>query len=86
MGVWAIVLMGVVCVACALAAVGLWRGLLWGYWLAMALLTVNLLGDIANVVLGTEPRAAIGIPIVVGILVFLMNRRVKRYFVLSNGV
>src|SRR5437016_6147884 len=26
MGVWAVILMGAVCVGCALAAVGLWRG------------------------------------------------------------
>jgi hypothetical protein len=86
MGVWAIVLMGVVCVACAMAAVGLWRGLPWGYWLAVILLAVNLLGDITNVVTGTEPRAAVGIPIVVAILAFLMSGRVKQFFLMSNGV
>ncbi|HYX72696.1 MAG TPA: hypothetical protein VE732_07995 [Nitrososphaera sp.] len=84
-GVWAIVLMLIVCVACASAAVGLWRGLWLEYWLAVALLAINLLGDIANVVLGTEPRAAVGIPIVVLILVFLMSKRVKRFFAMSNG-
>jgi len=86
MGVWAIVLMGVVCVASAIAAVGLWRGLRWGYRLAVILLTVNLLGDITNVVLGTEPKAAVGIPIVVAILVFLLSRRVKQFFLVSKGV
>lgn len=85
LGMWAIVLMLVVCIACALAALGLWRGSWWGYWLAVALLTVNLLGDIANVILGTEPRAAIGIPIVILILALLMSWRGKRFFVRSNG-
>ena len=85
-GAWAIVLMCVVCIACALAAAGLWRGTRWGYWLAVALLAVNLLGDIVNVVLGTEPRAAVGIPIVIVILVFLMGKRVKQFFVTSDGV
>ncbi|HEX8137638.1 MAG TPA: hypothetical protein VF544_08620 [Pyrinomonadaceae bacterium] len=85
MGGWAIVLMAVVCIACALAAVGLWRGLLWGYWLAVALLAVNLLGDIINVALGTEPRAAVGIPIVVVILIFLLSGRVKQFFLKSGG-
>jgi uncharacterized membrane protein (DUF2068 family) len=84
-GIWAIVLMSVVCMACVLAALGLWRGSWWGYWLAVALLIINLLGDIANVILGTEPRAAIGIPIVVLILAFIMNRRVKQFFVISSG-
>jgi hypothetical protein len=85
-GVWAVVLMFIVCVACASTAVGLWRGSWWGYWLAVILLFINLLGDIANVILGTEPRAAVGIPIVVAILAYLMSRRMKRYFVISNSV
>ena len=80
MGVWGIVLRFVVCVACAAAAVGLWRGLRWGYWLALALLTINLLGDIANVVLRTEPRAAVGIPIALAIILFLMSKRVREFF------
>lgn len=80
MGAWAIVLMFVVCMACASAAVGLWRGRRWGYWLAVVLFVINLLGDIANVALGTEPRAAVGIPIVAVILAFLLNRRARRFF------
>jgi uncharacterized membrane protein (DUF2068 family) len=85
LGIWAIVLMFVVCIACASAALGLWRGSWWGYWLAVVLLTINLLGDIANVILGTEPRAAVGIPIVILILALLMSGRGKRFFATSNG-
>ena len=80
MGVSAVILMGAVCLACTLAAVGLWRGARWGYWLAVFLLTINLLGDILNVFLGTEPRAVIGIPIALAILAFLMSRRAGRFF------
>lgn len=80
MGVWAIVLMCAVSVACASAAAGLWRGARWGYGLAVALLAINLLGDIANVLLGTEPRAAVGVPIAIAILMFLMSKRVKDFF------
>ena len=80
MGVSAVILMGAVCLACTLAAVGLWRGARWGYWLAVFLLTINLLGDILNVFLGTEPRAVIGIPIALAILAFMMSRRVRRFF------
>lgn len=79
-GAWAILLMCAVCVACATAALGLWRGTRWGYWFALALLTINLVGDIANALLGTEPRAAVGIPIVLALLVFLLSRRVRRFF------
>ncbi len=80
-GAWAILLMGAVSVACAMAAAGLWRGSRWGYWLALTLLAINLIGDIANVLRGTEPRAAVGIPIVIAILVFLLaSRRVRDFF------
>ena len=79
-GAWAVVLMCAVCVSCALAALGLWRGARWGYRLALALLVINLLGDIANVILGTEPGAVAGVPIVIAILTYLMSRRVRRFF------
>ena len=74
-GVWAIVLMTVVCLACVCAAIGLWRGRPWGYWLAVIMLVLNLAGDIINVLTGTEPRAAVGIPIVLLILVLLIRQR-----------
>jgi hypothetical protein len=86
LGVWATVLMFAVCVACASAAVGLWRGARWGYVLAIVLLAINLLGDIANVLLGTEPRAVVGIPIVLAILVFLLSRRVRSFFTKTRAV
>ena len=40
-GAWAIVLMFAVCLSCALAAAGLWRGARWGYRMALALLVVD---------------------------------------------
>jgi hypothetical protein len=80
MGWWAIVLMCVVCLACAWTAVGLWQGARWGYWLAVIMLIANLVGDVVNVLLGIEPKALIGIPIVVVILIFLASRRVRDYF------
>jgi hypothetical protein len=80
-GGWAILLMGALAVACAMAAAGLWRGSRWGYWLTLILLAINLVGDIANVLLGREPRAAVGIPIIIAILVFLLaSRRVRDFF------
>ena len=80
MGRWAIVLMCVVCLACALTAVGLWCGARWGYWLAVVMLAVNLLGDVANVLLLKERKALIGVPIVVVILIFLKSQRVTDFF------
>jgi hypothetical protein len=79
-GVWAVVLMFAVCVSCSLAARGLWRGARWGYLLALTLLVFNMIGDVANVILGTEPGTIVGVPIVVAILTYLMSRRVRRFF------
>ncbi len=80
MGVWALVLMAVVSIACASASVGLWRGRRWGYLLALALLTFSLLGDLANALLGIEPRAWIGVPIAALMLAYLGTRRVRAFF------
>jgi hypothetical protein len=80
MGGWAVVLLSVVCLACALTALGLWRGSRWGYWFAVVMLLINLIGDASNVILRTEPRAAIGIPIVLVILWFLLSKRVRAFF------
>jgi hypothetical protein len=76
----AIVLMSVICAACISAAIGLWRGRRWGYWLAVVLLFVNLAGDLVNVITGIEPRAIVGIPVVLAVLAYLMRRRTRQYF------
>ena len=79
MGIWAPALLSAVSAACAAAACGLWRGRRWGYYVAAGLLVVNLLGDTVNVVLGTEPRAIVGIPIVALLLFYLSRPKVRRY-------
>jgi multisubunit Na+/H+ antiporter MnhF subunit len=79
-GKWSLVLMGVVCIACTLSAIGLWRGRRWGYRLAFSILTINLIGDLTNAILGIEKRAAIGVPIALAILVYLRTKRVKEFF------
>lgn len=84
-GVWGVILLFVVSIACAVAAVGLWRGLRWGYVTAVILLSVNLMGSILNVISMTEPRAAIGIPIVIAILVYLMRQRTRHFFGTTNN-
>jgi hypothetical protein len=80
MGGWAVLLMSAVSTTCSLSAVGLWRGAKWGHRLSFGVLVVNLIGDSLNVVLGTEPRAAIGIPIAGALLAFLATERVRLYF------
>lgn len=78
-GPLAIVLMSVVCVACICAAIGLWRGRRWGYWLAVMMMVINLAGDLVNIITATEPRAIVGIPIVLAFLGYLMRRRTRQY-------
>jgi hypothetical protein len=80
MGGWAVLLMAVVSVACAFASVGLWRGKQWGYVLAIVLLAINLIGDLANALLGIEPRAWFGVPIVALLLWYLASSRVRAFF------
>ena len=80
MGIWAWMLMAVVLATCLAAAVGLWRGQRLGYVLGLSLLTVSLLGDLANAVLGLEPRAWVGVPIAALLLAVLRTGRARAYF------
>lgn len=74
LGLWSVVLMTTVSGFCAAAGIGLWRQRRWGYWVAVALIVINLIGDITNVVLGTEPRAIIGVPIAAALLGYLLRK------------
>lgn len=80
MGLWAPILLGAVCLACAGAAYGFFAGTAWGYLLGVGVLLLNLLGDIANALIGTEPRAWVGVLIVALILWYLSTHRVKAFF------
>jgi hypothetical protein len=80
MGLWAPILLGAVCLACAGAAYGFFAGTAWGYLLGVGILLLNLLGDIVNALIGTEPRAWVGVLIVALILWHLSTHRVKAFF------
>ena len=80
MGSGAIVLMVAVCVCCAAASFGMWRGARWGLRIAVTLIAINLIGDVANTVMGTEPRAIVGVPIVTLVLWYLVSKRVRVFF------
>ena len=54
-------------------------------WLAVGLILTNLLGNAINVVLGTEPRAIVGVPIAAAVLAYLMvSKKVRDFFNKSN--
>jgi hypothetical protein len=80
MGSWAIVLMATVCFACAMAAIGVWRRTRWGHRLACGILVVNLVGDLTNAIIRSDPRTLIGLPIGGALIAYLASRRVRNYF------
>jgi hypothetical protein len=71
LGSWSILLMFAVGIACALAATGLWRGTLWGIRLGLAILVVNVIADLVNVVARHDYRTLIGLPIAAAMIVYL---------------
>jgi len=80
LGHWAPIILGAACIACACAAYGFANGRPWGYRLGIGLLLVNLAGDLTNVLLGIEPRAIVGVPVVAVLLWYLSSRSVRYYF------
>ena len=76
----AVMLLQIVAAACALSAVGLWKGARWGYLIALAVLCINWLGDLAHIVLGGDLRTAVGLPIAGGMILYLASGRVRRLF------
>ena len=84
LGAWAPLLLGVVCLACVACAYGFFAGRRWGYRLGSVGLFINLLGDFVNSVLGVEPRAVVGVPIVALILWYLFSRQVRSFFGLTT--
>ena len=74
-GKLSILLMTVVGAACALAAIGLARRARWGIPLALAILTVNLVGDTLNSFVRHDLRTLIGLPIGAVMIVYLLSAR-----------
>lgn len=80
MGLWAVALLFAASTSCAAAAIGLWRRARWGHVTAVSLIAINLFSDLANAVTGTEPRAIVGVPIAVAMLLYLLSKRVRDFF------
>jgi uncharacterized membrane protein (DUF2068 family) len=77
---WALALMLLVAAACAGAAIGLWRGKLWGHRLAVTVLSLNLVGDVSNALVRGDRRALIGLPIGGAMIAYLLSRRIREHF------
>jgi len=72
-GDWSIAIMLLVGSTCLFAAIGLWRGALWGTRLAIVILAMNLIGDLINSLFRRDYRALIGLPIGAGMILYLVR-------------
>ena len=78
LGKLSILLMFVVGAACAAAAIGLGKGARWGIPLALAILFINLVGDLLNAFVRHDLRTFIGLPIGGAMIAYLLLKsRVK---------
>ena len=75
-GVRAVFLLVLVSVACATAAVGLWRCARWGYITAIVILSINLVGDTISAFVTHDLRTLIGLPIGGAMIAYLGKERV----------
>ena len=81
MGGWAVILMGAVCLACAISALSLWNLWFWGYVLAIGVLTINLMGDAVSAVVRSDPITLIGLPIGGALIWYLVRPNVRALFI-----
>ena len=72
LGYWSVALMLMVGTACLFAAIGLWRARPWGTWLALIILSINMLGDLTNVFVRHDYRGLIGVPVAGAMIFFLL--------------
>jgi hypothetical protein len=68
---WSIAIMTLVGSTCCFAAIGLWRGALWGTRAAIIILVANMIGDLSNALLNYDFRTLIGLPIAAAMIVYL---------------
>lgn len=73
LGNWSFLLMLIVGTACLFAAVGLWRGTVWGTRVALTILSLNIIGDLVNTLLRHDYRALIGLPVGAAMIFFLVR-------------
>jgi hypothetical protein len=80
LGRWAALPFAILIPMLGLAAVGWFRRRYWGWVLGVAIIAINMAGDIGQVVLGERWKGAVGAAIA-GLLLFYMTRAaVRTYF------
>ena len=80
MGLWAIVLLAMVAIACLLSAVGLSLRAWWGRYLAVSVLLINMIGDVVNALVRYDLRTLVGLPIAGIVIFFLLTDGVRAQF------
>jgi hypothetical protein len=85
MGPWAALLMIVASAACVLAGTGLWTLRAWGRRLAVGVLAMNLVGDLAAALLHGDARTLIGLPIGGAMIAYLLTPRLRGLFAAPPG-
>jgi hypothetical protein len=72
--------MGLLCVVMSTTARGLWAQRLWAWWIALCVLVVNAVADLATAVLQHNPRTLIGVPIAGFMVGWMLRPRIRRLF------
>jgi|SRR6185312_13928923 len=67
-------------VVLAIASVGWFRRRRWGYWLAVVLIGIQVIGNMGNMVLGQAVRGLVGAAISLALLVYLLSPRIRDHF------
>ena len=85
MGFWAAALMFAVAGACAFSARGLWIRARWGHRLALAVLVLNLVGNVTNALIRGDLRTVIGLPIGGALIAYLLSAGVRGQFTATKA-
>lgn len=67
-------------VVLAIASVGWFRRRRWGYWLAVVLIGIQVIGNMGNMMLGQAVRGLAGVAISLALLVYLLSPAIRDRF------
>jgi len=80
LGGWVGILFLLLGAALAIAGIGWFRRRLWGWRLAIVVISTQVLGDVVNCVRGEWLKGAIGVIIAGAVLLFLLQPRIRTMF------